>query len=72
MVLTAEAAHREAQQPRGQRTVLRAAGDKVPPGEPKCRRQSSDLNFEANLHDLCGRHAEVGGWKIGIEVHRRE
>ena len=22
----------------------------------------SDLDFEANLHDLCGRHTEISGW----------
>ena len=31
-----------------------------------------NLDLESNLYDLCGWHAEIGSWEIGVEVHRRE
>jgi hypothetical protein len=30
------------------------------------------LDFETELHDLCGRNPEICGREIGVEVHRSE
>src|ERR1700741_3340022 len=32
----------------------------------------SDLDFEPDLDNLCGRYPEIGDREIGVEVHRRE
>ncbi len=32
----------------------------------------SDLDFEPDLHDLCGGHAEISRREVGVEMHRRE
>jgi hypothetical protein len=38
----------------------------------KIRRRNSNLHLKAHLDDLCGRNTEIGGWEIGVEMHRRE